>query len=242
MKSGVLLLEYYTDSIDEVLLHYKSQKSAYCYLLDTNRRLLYHPFEKEIASEMYQEKTVKEAMACKNYKIEEQSGGKWLIERQQIGYTGWNVVLVNSMSSLDFESYNLHYVAWFTLLLVGVILIFLDILLFRSFTDPVYRLLQTMQEFGKGNYDIKAKEEGIGELKNFLYNTLDSIIWMIRSEEYEGAGKMVSLLAKFFRISLSQGKDMIPLEKELEHASSYLAIQNIRFKDKFEFQRQIRHC
>ena len=91
---------------------------------------------------------------------------KWLIERQQIGYTGWNVVLVNSMSSLDFESYNLHYVAWFTLLLVGVILIFLDILLFRSFTDPVYRLLQTMQEFGKGNYDIKAKEEGIGELKN----------------------------------------------------------------------------
>ena len=277
MKSGVLLLEYYTDSIDEVLLHYKSQKSAYCYLLDTNRRLLYHPFEKEIASEMYQEKTVKEAMACKNYKIEEQSGGKWLIERQQIGYTGWNVVLVNSMSSLDFESYNLHYVAWFTLLLVGVILIFLDILLFRSFTDPVYRLLQTMQEFGKGNYDIKAKEEGIGELKNlsahfnimadklqeqmeeirrnererqqmekkllqsqinphFLYNTLDSIIWMIRSEEYEGAGKMVSLLAKFFRISLSQGKDMIPLEKELEHASSYLAIQNIRFKDKFEFQ------
>ena len=71
---------------------------------------------------------------------------------------------------------------------------------------------------------------------HFLYNTLDSIIWMIRSEEYEGAGKMVSLLAKFFRISLSQGKDMIPLEKELEHASSYLAIQNIRFKDKFEFQ------
>ena len=46
---------------------------------------------------MYQEKTVKEAMACKNYKIEEQSGEKWLIERQQIGYTGWNVVLVNSI-------------------------------------------------------------------------------------------------------------------------------------------------
>ena len=180
MKSGVLLLEYYTDSIDEVLLHYKSQKSAYCYLLDTNRRLLYHPFEKEIASGMYQEKTVKEAMACKNYKIEEQSGEKWLIERQQIGYTGWNVVLVNSMSSLDFESYNLHYVAWFTLLLVGVILIFLDILLFRSFTNPVYRLLQTMQEFGKGNYDIKAKEEGIGELiqpllENAIYHGMEGM-------------------------------------------------------------------
>ena len=133
-----------------------------------------------------------------------------------------------------------------------------------------------MNEFGKGNYQEKAKEAGIGELKrlsehfnrmadklqeqmdeirrnerekqkmekkllqsqinpHFLYNTLDSIIWMIQSGEYEGAEQMVSLLAKFFRVSLSQGKDMIPLEKELEHATSYLAIQNIRFKDKFEF-------
>ena len=74
---------------------------------------------------------------------------------------------------------------------------------------------------------------------HFLYNTLDSIIWMIQSGEYEGAGKMVSLLAKFFRVSLSQGKDIIPLRKEIEHAVSYLSIQNIRFKDKFEFTTDI---
>lgn len=155
-------------------------------------------------------------------------------------------------------------------------MIFFDIVLFRNFTDPIYQLMHTMEEFGKGNYQEKAKEAGIGELKilsehfntmadklqeqmyeirknerekqkmekkllqsqinpHFLYNTLDSIIWMIQSGEYEGAEQMVSLLAKFFRVSLSQGKDMIPLEKELEHATSYLAIQNIRFKDKFEF-------
>ena len=70
---------------------------------------------------------------------------------------------------------------------------------------------------------------------HFLYNTLDSIIWMIQSKKYEGAGKMVSMLAKFFRISLSQGKDIIPLQKELEHAVSYLSIQNVRFQDKFTF-------
>ena len=139
MKSGVLLLDYYTDSIDEVLLHYKSQKSAYCYLLDTDRQLLYHPFEKEIVSGMYQEKTVKEAMACKNYKIEEQNGGEWLIERQQIGYTGWNVVLVNSMSSLDFESYNLHYVAWFMFPGWCGILIFLIFYYSEALRIRVYR-------------------------------------------------------------------------------------------------------
>lgn len=277
MKSGILRLEYDTDSVDEILSSYNNQKSAYCYLLDEKKQFLYHPFAKETASDLYEEKTVDLALNCKNYVIKDIDQQKWLIERQQIGYTGWNVVVVSSMSSLALENYNLHYVAWLTLLLVGVILIFLDVLVFRNFTNPVYRLLQTMEKFGTGDYEVRAKEEGIGELKNlsthfnimaeqlqeqmeeirqnerekqkmekkllqsqinphFLYNTLDSIIWMIQSEEYDGAGKMVSLLAKFFRTSLSQGKDMIPLEKELEHATSYLAIQNIRFKDKFEFR------
>ena len=276
MKSGILLMEYYTDFVDEILSHYRNQKSAYCYLLDSQKNLIYHPFDKEIASGLYQEKTVESALNCKNYRIEKADGQQWIIEGQQIGYTGWNMVLVNSMASLVKESHNIHYLVWFILLLIGVILIFLDTLVFHNFTSPVYRLLQTMETFGKGNYNVRAQEEGIGELKNvsihfnimadklqeqmeeirrnerekqkmekkllqsqinphFLYNTLDSIIWMIRSEEYDGAGEMVSLLAKFFRTSLSQGKDMIPLEKELEHATSYLAIQNIRFKDKFEF-------
>ena len=61
---------------------------------------------------------------------------------------------------------------------------------------------------------------------------------MIQSGEYKGAEQMVSLLAKFFRISLSQGQDIISLKKELEHATSYLSIQNIRFKDKFDFSVQ----
>ena len=69
---------------------------------------------------------------------------------------------------------------------------------------------------------------------HFLYNTLDSIIWMIQGKQYEGAEKMVYLLAKFFRIALSKGQDMIPLEQELQHAVSYLSIQGIRFHDKFE--------
>ena len=108
----------------------------------------------------------------------------------------------------------------------------------RSFNVMTHRIRELMEQNvkeqeQKRKIELKALQSQINP--HFLYNTLDSIIWMIRSEEYDGAGEMVSLLAKFFRISLSQGKDMITLEKELEHASSYLAIQNIRFKDKFEF-------
>ena len=166
MRSGILLMEYYTDSVDEILSHYRNQKSAYCYLLDDQKNMLYHPFDKEIASGLYKEKTIESALSCKNYRIEKADGQQWLIEGQQIGYTGWNMVVVNSMDSLVLESHNLHYLVWFILLLIGVILIFLDTLVFHNFTNPIYRLLRTMEKFGKGDYNARAQEEGIGELKN----------------------------------------------------------------------------
>lgn len=70
---------------------------------------------------------------------------------------------------------------------------------------------------------------------HFLYNTLDSIIWMIENENYDGAIIMVTALARFFRISLSKGKNVITVRDELEHARNYLTIQNIRYKNKFTY-------
>ncbi len=71
---------------------------------------------------------------------------------------------------------------------------------------------------------------------HFLYNTLDSIIWMVESEKYDGAITMVTALARFFRISLSKGKNVITLKDELEHVRNYLTIQNIRYKNKFSYK------
>ena len=276
MKSGVICVQYYTDFVESIIESYENKKTEYCYLLDENNHLIYHPFMKLIQSDLYEEKTLECVSESEEYLLRTYDDIRWIIEKQQIGYTGWNVVVVNSLVHVNQENMNIYYMTWLVLLLVGIVLIFFDILLFRNFTNPIYQLIHTMNEFGKGNYQEKAKESGIGELKtlsehfnhmadklqmqmdeirrnerekqkmekkllqsqinpHFLYNTLDSIIWMIQSGEYAGAEQMVSLLAKFFRVSLSQGKDMIPLEKELEHATSYLAIQNIRFKDKFEF-------
>ena len=68
---------------------------------------------------------------------------------------------------------------------------------------------------------------------HFLYNTLDSIVWMIENERYEEAVTMVTALARLFRISLSKGKTVIPVNDELEHARNYLTIQKMRYKNKF---------
>ena len=75
---------------------------------------------------------------------------------------------------------------------------------------------------------------------HFLYNTLDSIVWMIEGERYEDAVFMVTQLASLFRISLSRGKTIISMEDELKHARNYMNIQKIRYKNKFtvEFQEE----
>lgn len=68
---------------------------------------------------------------------------------------------------------------------------------------------------------------------HFLYNTLESVVWMIESEKRENAVFMVTQLASFFRISLSGGRNIIPLSQELLHAENYMNIQKLRFKNKF---------
>lgn len=71
---------------------------------------------------------------------------------------------------------------------------------------------------------------------HFLYNTLDIIVWMIENEKQADAVKVVTALARFFRISLSRGKSIIPVRDELEHVRNYLMIQHMRFKNRFTYE------
>ncbi|MDD3346100.1 sensor histidine kinase [Oscillibacter sp.] len=68
---------------------------------------------------------------------------------------------------------------------------------------------------------------------HFLYNTLDSVVWMTENGKTEDAVVMLTSLARFFRISLSRGSSVIPIADELEHARNYLTIQKMRYKNKF---------
>ena len=74
---------------------------------------------------------------------------------------------------------------------------------------------------------------------HFLYNTLDSIVWMITGERYDDAVFMITQLASLFRISLSKGKTVISIENEVKHAKNYMNIQKIRYKNSFEIDFQI---
>ena len=66
---------------------------------------------------------------------------------------------------------------------------------------------------------------------HFLYNTLDAMVWLIEAGKNDQAVEMVSSLSTYFRTSLSNGKEIIPLSEELLHIRSYLEIQQTRYKD-----------
>lgn len=98
--------------------------------------------------------------------------------------------------------------------------------------DLAQRVVDEQKEQNKA--ELKALQNQINP--HFLYNTLDSIIYLIDENENEKAQNMIVALSRFFRISISRGKNIIPVEKELDHVKYYLQIQKMRFGNSFAYE------
>ena len=71
---------------------------------------------------------------------------------------------------------------------------------------------------------------------HFLYNTLDTIIWMAESKKTDQVIEIVRALSSFFRLSLSKGRDWITIGEEIERTRSYLTIQKMRYRDILDYR------
>ncbi len=85
----------------------------------------------------------------------------------------------------------------------------------------------------KRKSELKALQNQI--TPHFLYNTLDSIIWMAEGNRQKDVVRMVAALARLLRLSISKGEELIPIRDEIEHITNYLIIQKMRYKDKLDF-------
>jgi len=91
---------------------------------------------------------------------------------------------------------------------------------------------------------LKQEQKRLAELDalqaqikpHFLYNTLDSIKQLCEMGETKEAEAMVAALAKFFRISISSGREVITVAEELEHIRNYLVILKMRYTDQFDYE------
>ncbi len=98
----------------------------------------------------------------------------------------------------------------------------------KRLIDAIYREQEALRK-----QELKALQAQINP--HFLYNTLDSIIWSLRMKQVEESIEMLAALTDFFKISLSKGKDIITIEEEVKHVSSYLSIQHQRYREKFDY-------
>jgi two-component system sensor histidine kinase YesM len=85
--------------------------------------------------------------------------------------------------------------------------------------------------------ELKALQAQINP--HFLYNTLDTIVWMAEAKKTDQVIEIVRALSSFFRIALSKGKDWISIRQEIEHVRSYLAIQKMRYRDILDYKIEV---
>jgi len=107
-----------------------------------------------------------------------------------------------------------------------------------SFDHMVRRIQKLMEQVRQEEItlrktELKALQAQINP--HFLYNTLDAIAWLCEEGRNKDAEDMVTSLAKLFRISISKGHELITIEKEIQHAQSYLRIETFRYKNQFTY-------
>ena len=107
---------------------------------------------------------------------------------------------------------------------------------YNNLIDRIFVLTEDIEkkEEQKRTYQVKALQSQINP--HFLYNTLDTILWLVEFGENEKAIKVTKNLGMLLRNSLNIDEDLVKLDKEIEHAKNYIDIQKIRYDNKFTYE------
>ena len=106
--------------------------------------------------------------------------------------------------------------------------------------DSMYQTIQQqfrqIKQDERENFQMELRLLSEQINPHFLYNTLDSIIWMAEGKKNEEVVIMTASLARLLRQSISNEDELVTVGQEIEYVRSYLTIQKMRYKDKLEFE------
>lgn len=248
---------------------------GYCFIMDEEGNLIYHPQQQLINAGLKQEDTqnIKSMesgsfqQANVIYTVYSLKNGNWKI----VGVSYVDEMITNKLD-------NMIRLVVYILPVVLLTAFWVGFFSSKLISNPANDLAKAMREFEKdaenfefcqvnGTREITSLSDSFGHMvvqvqnlmeqvreeevslrktelnalqaqinPHFLYNTLDSIAWMCEEGRTQEAIIMVNSLARLFRISISRGHELITIEKECQHAESYLKIQKYRYKNKFTYQ------
>ncbi|WP_148358515.1 cache domain-containing sensor histidine kinase [Peribacillus simplex] len=106
---------------------------------------------------------------------------------------------------------------------------------FRSMLAEIRELIQKNYhiELRKKTAELYALQSQINP--HFMYNTLETIGMAVEEGESEEVVKMVTLLGRMMRFSISNKESLVPINSEVQHIEDYLNIQQFRFEDRLHF-------
>ncbi|MDO4323451.1 MAG: sensor histidine kinase [Lachnospiraceae bacterium] len=274
LESGILLVDMDFNGIRQLFAKVNSQSTGYVYLMDSSGKLIYHPKQNLIFSNLMEESNLYASTLEDGTHKEVFGKEDRMLVVKTVGYTGWKIVSVTPMKSLYGSFSRTQLMAVIILIIAILAMVFINQSISVYVVKPLKHLEDSVKEIGfsptpqiyiGGSDEIQhlgrtiqsmvsemrrltddivkeQEEKRKSELDalqsqinpHFLYNTLDSIMWMIEAEKYEDAISMVQALGNLFRISLSRGKTIITVGEEIQHAKNYIAIQKYRYKNKFE--------
>lgn len=113
----------------------------------------------------------------------------------------------------------------------------------HSFNKMISRIQELMSENVKEQKLLRQLEmESLNnQIKpHFIYNTLDLIIGQLESNNTSQASYLIEALGNFFRLSLSQGREIVPIASEVEHVRNYLFIQQLRHGEEYQYEIEIK--
>lgn len=277
VSQGVLAIDMKYSLIEQILKNIDLPGRAYLYLTDHDGEIIYHPRQQLLFSGIGNENNFTNAAYEEGVTSEKYLGENRMITVKTVGYTGWKIIAVTPLNSIQESGNELRIFSMFFVLLAIFLITITNYIMSAHIVKPIKRLEQTVLDMEQGktttftvedssNPEIYHLSRAIDALitqqeqlrarivteqeskrrselealqaqihPHFLYNTLDSIIWMVENERYKGAVEMVTSLARFFRLSLARGENIITVSKELDQVQSYLSIQKVRYRNLFEY-------
>lgn len=230
-NAGVLVMDMKYSVIEELLQSLDLGQEGSVFLLNEEKEPVYHKDTSYFADTVKQQELIALMKQGDHYERKY----NLLTAQVPVENAGWTMVAVVYLDKLQVLQRHLFETVLFSGGLLFVMMLVIGKLFSRRLTRRIRELREELShnEENLRQLEIQALTDQINP--HFLYNTLDTIVWMA---EFNDSTKVIALtksLAAFFRISLSGGREIITVEEELEHVRQYLFIQKERYEDKLSY-------